>query len=143
MRPKPVWFSASFVFLLSCAFVAPSAAQTTRAATFACDGGPDAGGFSMVATYYFVPGAISPNGAAVILDGKTTYLTIRSHDDASGWTFYSVTPAISFGWIGSSAVVSARFPAAAVQAAASSFDDPVTRESRRGASHILNPRANA
>ena len=94
------WFSSSLAFALLWAFVPSSWAESTKSATFDCDGGPDAGGFSMVATYYFPPGGHTPNKAAVMLDGKATELTIRSHDDASGWTFYSTTPEISFRWVG-------------------------------------------
>lgn len=96
----------SIAFLLLCAIVPSSWADTTKSATFDCDGGPSAGGFSMVATYYFAPDKISPNKAAVILDGKTTELTQRDHDDASGWTFYSATPVISFRLVGPTAAPS-------------------------------------
>jgi hypothetical protein len=84
------------------AWAHPSAADETRSATFDCDGGPSAGGFRMVGTYYLYPGRNTPAKAAVSLDGQTTELTIRSHDDATGWTFYSTTPPeIVFRWVGS------------------------------------------
>jgi hypothetical protein len=59
----------------------------------------------MVATYYFQPGANTPKEAAVMLDGKTIHLTQRDHDDASGWTFDSATPVISFRWVGPTAAL--------------------------------------
>ena len=65
MRSISVWFSSSLAFLLFCAFVPSSWADTTKSATFDCDGGPGAGGFSMVATYYFAPGRTTPTKAEI------------------------------------------------------------------------------
>jgi hypothetical protein len=94
--------SASIVLASLIVLAQPCAADETKSATFDCDGGPSAGGFSMVGTYYLYPGRNTPAKAAVTVDGQTTELTIRSHDDATGWTFYSTTPPeIVFRWVGS------------------------------------------
>lgn len=101
MRPISMRYKSSRAVLLSVGLASFAAADPPKSAAFDCDGGPGAGGFRMVATYYFYPDRPTPNRAAVSIDGKTTELTVRSHDDATGWTFYSTTPPeISLRWVG-------------------------------------------
>ncbi len=65
------------------------AASSSESVTFDCDGFPGAGGFRLVATYVFVQGNKTPTKAAVTINGKTTELRMKDHDDATGWTFAS------------------------------------------------------
>lgn len=64
---------------------APATASSESVA-YDCDGGPDAGGFRFVATYYYSPDRQTPVRAAVTLGGKTTELA-GDGSDASGLSF--------------------------------------------------------
>jgi hypothetical protein len=77
------------------------AAAASESVTFDCDGFPGAGGFRLVATYVFVQGTKTPTKAAVTINGRTTELRMKDHDDATGWTFASQEMALAR--IGSSA----------------------------------------
>jgi hypothetical protein len=79
---------------------APAASASERV-TFDCDGFPGAGGFRLVATYVFAQGNRTPTKAAVTINGRTTELRLKDHDDATGWTFASQD--MTLARIGSSA----------------------------------------
>jgi hypothetical protein len=64
-------------------------APASESVTFDCDGYPGAGGFRLLATYVFVQGNKTPAKAAVTINGRTTELRMKDHDDATGWTFAS------------------------------------------------------